>query len=371
MTNIIIPRYDYPSQFGQSHRQVIGKISAALLAGTYILSDEVRYCEEQLAEQFGHKAVIGLNSGTDALLLTLLALNIGPGDEVIVPANTFYATAAAIVLAGATPRLVDIDERTFLTSDSLVLNAIGPRTKAVIIVHLYGKCVPLSALVPALHERKIAVIEDAAQAHGSLGIDGFGPGRFSDAVCYSFHPSKNLAAAGDAGAIGTDRDDIAEAVRILRGLGQKAPNEHIRIGYNSKLDAVQAIVLSSKLPLLAEWNSKRLWIANEYIKGMSDLPLRFQELGENERHVYHLFQVRTSQRNALLKFLRGNGIDAVIRYPTPIHLQQAFATLEYSKGDFPISEILANELLALPLFPSMTDRQIQYVISVVKKFFNK
>ncbi|MFM0248475.1 DegT/DnrJ/EryC1/StrS family aminotransferase [Paraburkholderia sediminicola] len=369
MARFKVPRYDYAAQFSGIETTVLEKIGTALKDGRYILTEEVALCERMMAEHFGHRYVVGVNSGTDALVLALMALGVKAGDEVIVPANTFHATALAVALVGATPRLIDVDEGSFLTNPETIVEAVTCATKAIIFVHLYGKCVSLSGIAPLLKARGIALIEDAAQAHGSVAADGFRPGHFTDAVCYSFHPSKNLAAAGDAGAVATDRSDLDDSLRMLRTFGQRGQNVHLRIGINSKLDALQAIILGAKLPSLAKWNSRRQELARSYRGRLGGLPVQFQRSDEGESHTYHLFQVRTPNRDSLARYLGEAGIDAVVRYPSPLHLQPAFGYLGYSRGDFPVSETLADELLALPLFPSMTDEDIEYVSSKIQQYF--
>jgi dTDP-4-amino-4,6-dideoxygalactose transaminase len=371
MGRFIVPRYDYAAQIVGIEPFILSKIASALAAGRFILSAEVAEFESLLAAEFRHREVIGVNSGTDALVLSLMGLGIQPGDEVILPANTFHATASAVAFLGAKPKLVDVDAASFLMNPNILLAALTDRVRAVIFVHLYGKCVSLSHAAPVLRARNIAIIEDAAQAHGSVASDGTYPGQLSDTVCYSFHPSKNLAAAGDAGAIGTNRADVADRLRILRSLGQKEQNIHVSIGLNSKLDALQAIVLSAKLPFLRGWNVRRAELAESYRKQLASLPVQFQSFEPNEVHTYHLLQIRITQRDELMSFLREAGIDAVIRYPTPIHLQPAFINLGHSPGDFPVAEALANELLALPLFPSMATKDVDYVCAKVHSWFER
>jgi len=369
----MIGRYNYADQFGDSIECVLDEVRRMLVDGRYVLTEEVCQFEREFAAYLGVPCVCGVNSGTDALTLALKALGIGPGDEVITQANTFHATVAAIRMSGATPRLVDADDRTYLISQSQVAAAIGARTRAVVPVHLYGKATPLAHLMSLADRYALAVVEDAAQAHGAR-IDGRPAGSVGTAGCFSFHPSKNLAAAGDAGAVATSDRRLAERIGQLRNLGQRAQNEHVIVGANSKLDAIQARILSVKLPRLDDWNARRRAVARLYRQGLAGLPVDFQEWSAGEGapgadHVFHLFTVRTECRDALLAHLQAAGIDAVVRYPTPIHLQPAFADLGWQRGQFPVAERLARELLCLPIRPDMTPGETAAVVDSVRRFF--
>jgi dTDP-4-amino-4,6-dideoxygalactose transaminase len=355
-------RYNYPAQFGDDVDALVAELRSMLLEGRYILSEEVRAFENAFAEYTRRRYARGVNSGTDSLTIALLALDIGPGDEVITHANTFHSTVAAIQLVGATPVLVDADDDSFLIEVAQARAAVTSRTKAIIPVHLYGKATDLTELRRFTEEKQIHLVEDAAQAHGAeTGVAG----------CFSFHPSKNLAAAGDAGALVSNDLDFINRVDCLRALGQQGQNHHVLVGFNSKLDALQARILSWKLPKLEEWNSARARVAAMYRALLDQLPVRFQRVDDGETHVYHLFQVRTDSRDALLSHLRQNGVDAIVRYPTPIHLQPAFAQWKWQKGQFPTSESLAEQLLCLPIRPDMDEGEIEYVSSQVHDFFQR
>lgn len=366
--NMKVNRYNYPSQFGNDLQPLLRAIGEDLLKGHYILTEAVDSFETAFADYIGAKYCVGTNSGTDALILALLAMGIGPGDEVITQANTFYATVAAICFVGATPVLVDAEPHAYLMDIEQVEPAITARTKAIIAVHLFGKCMPMKQLLALAEKHQLRVIEDAAQSHGAR-IDGHAAGHFGDIGCFSFHPSKNLAAAGDAGAIVTDDLHLAEQIKVLRALGQSGQNRHVALGMNSKLDAIQARVLSAKLGHLEHWNEQRRAVAAHCISRLDGLPLSFQAPAEHEDHVYHLFQVRTEQRDALLAHLQSNGIDAVVRYPTPIHLQEAFAAYGWKAGDFPVAEALATQTLCLPLRPDMDADEVDRVCGCVRAFF--
>jgi dTDP-4-amino-4,6-dideoxygalactose transaminase len=361
-------RYDYPAQFGGDIDTLVGEIREMLLGGRYILSAEVGEFERAFAAYVGGRFARGVNSGTDAIVIALLALGIGPGDEVITHANTFHATVAAIQLVGATPVLVDAEDDSFLMDVGQVPAALTSRTRVILPVHLYGKPTDPTELLRIAAREQLHLVEDAAQAHGAA-IGGRRVGSVGIAGCFSFHPSKNLAAAGDAGAIVTDDAQLAARIDSFRALGQRGQNEHVVVGLNSKLDAIQAHVLSWKLQQLDAWNAARAQAAAAYRALLTDLPIGFQRIDEGETHVYHLFQIRTAHRDALLGHLQRHGVDAVLRYPTPIHLQPAFVRWGWQRGQFPVAERLAAELLCLPIRPDMHMGEIEYVCDTVRSFF--
>jgi dTDP-4-amino-4,6-dideoxygalactose transaminase len=363
-----VERYNYNSQLGEEWRAVVEQIGVMLTDGRYILTDEVRNFEMEFAAYLGAKHVRGVNSGTDALMIALLASGVKPGDEVITQANTFYATVAAIRLIRARPVLVDADESSYLIDERQIEAAITPQTRVLLPVHLYGKPTPMRGLLAMAGKYGLHVIEDACQAHGAR-IEGRPVGTFGTAGCFSFHPSKNLAAAGDAGAVVTDDAPLDESVRRHRELGQASQNRHILVGLNSKLDAIQALVLSKKLPRLDGWNLQRRRMAMCYRERLAGLPLDFQSTNRDEQHVYHLFQVRTACRDQLLAHLQAAGVDAVIRYPQPIHLQTAFADCGWRDGQFPVAERLSRELLSLPIRPDMPMCELDFVADQVRAFF--
>jgi dTDP-4-amino-4,6-dideoxygalactose transaminase len=301
-------------------------------------------------------------------MLALMALQLRPGDEVVTQANTFNATVAAICLAGAAPVLVDAKEDSFLIDADQIPGVIGSRTRVLLPVHLYGKATPMSSILDLAKQHGLAVVEDAAQSHGA-SRDGRRTGSWGTLACFSFHPSKNLAAAGDAGAVVTDDEALAAELDRRRSLGQAAQNEHLSIAPNSKLDAIQARILSYKLPQLDAWNAARGAVAVSYRERLGSLPIQFQRMDPGEVHVFHLFQVRTKARDALLQHLLSRGIDAIVRYPTPIHLQPAFREFGWQQGQFPVAETLAQELLCLPIRPDMNADEIDLVCDGVRTFF--
>jgi len=363
-----VERYNYPAQFGEDLHALLENVGRLLVNGPYVLTEEVARFEAEFARYLGANHARGVNSGTDAIIIALRALSIERGDEVITQANTFNATVAAICLAGAKPVLVDADEESFLIDDSQVEAALTSKTRVLMPVHLYGKPTPMQGLLTIAEKHGLHLIEDAAQAHGAR-IDGRRVGTVGSLGCFSFHPSKNLAAAGDAGAVVTSSPLLDERICRTRELGQHGQNNHILVGLNSKMDAIQALVLSWKLPRLDDCNERRRMIASCYRERLCHLPLRFQSVALDEEHVYHLFQIRTDRRDQLLDHLRLRRVDAVVRYPTPIHLQPAFADCGWLKGQFPVAERLANELLCLPIRPDMSVEEIEYVTEAVCSFF--
>ncbi len=363
-----VRRYDYMAQFGDQLPKLVAEIDRMLRDGNYVLSNEVRQFEEAFGAYLDVAHVYGVNSGTDALIVGLRALGIGPGDEVVTQANTFNATVAAICLVGATPKLVDVDSETFLLDLDILAQSVTSKTRAVIPVHLYGKPTPMGRIMDLSAKLDFAVIEDAAQAHGARTGDRR-VGTIGQIGCFSFHPSKNLAAAGDAGALVSGHAKIAEKVECLRALGQSGQNHHVTIGYNTKLDAIQALILKEKLSRLDAWNEDRRRLAARYRHRLAEAPVQFQRVDSGEEHVFHLLQVRTDRRDALFQHLRSADIDCVIRYPTPIHLQPAFADYGWKCGQFPVAEQLANELLCLPIRPDMSLAEVDYVSDQVLSFY--
>lgn len=363
-----VGRYNYPAEFGDGIDALAADLRRMLLAGRYVLTEEVSSFEAAFAAYLGVQHARGVNSGTDALILALMALDVGPGDEVVTHANTFYATVAAACLVGATPVLVDADDRTWGMDATQLDVAVTPRTRVLMPVHLFGKPAPMDAVMDAARRHGVQVVEDAAQSHGAR-IGERRTGSFGIVSCFSFHPSKNLAAAGDGGAVVTDDAEIAASIDRLRALGQAGQNHHVDIGYNSKLHALQARILEHKLPSLDGWNDARRLAAAGYRERLAGLPLRFQPEDAGEEHVFHLFQVRTDRRDALLAHLQQSGIDAVIRYPTPIHLQPAFADRGWRAGQFPVAEALAGELLCLPIRADLSADEQDYVAERIRAFF--
>jgi dTDP-4-amino-4,6-dideoxygalactose transaminase len=361
-----VPFTDLSAMAAEVWPEIEQEYLACLLDGGYIGGPPVTAFERQWAAYCGVDNAVGLANGTDALELCLTALGVGPGDEVVVPANTFIATAAAVVRAGATPRFADVSDDTLLMTPRTLAEAITPRTRAVIIVHLYGQMPDMTSLVATARQAGIAVIEDAAQAHGAEWA-GRRAGSFGEAACFSFYPAKNLGAFGDAGAVVTPRQELADRVRALANHGRSgghAHYEHDFIGTNSRLDALQAILLSGKLAHLDEWTERRIAIASRYRvllggREFSGTGLKLTNTAPLARHVYHLFVVRVPHRDSVRAELAMRGIQAGVHYPVPCTKQPPLR--RFADAPVPVAEQAAGELLSLPIFPHMTNSQVNYV----------
>jgi dTDP-4-amino-4,6-dideoxygalactose transaminase len=329
---------------------------------SFIGGPTVARFEQAFADFCGIPHCIGVANGTDAIELCLRAAGVERGDEVILPTNSFVATAFAVVRAGARPVLVDVDDRTLLLDPGAVHRAVTAETRAVIPVHLFGQLAPVE-LIEAEMGREVTIIEDAAQAQGATRFDR-SAGDFGVAAAMSFYPSKNLGAYGDAGAVLTQSNEFAASVRALRNYGGEEKNVHPRMGFNSRLDPLQAAVLLAKLKHLEEWNEDRRQAARLYDHLLDPYPNvgRIPEL-LNNHHVWYVYVVRVQGRDDVLKRLNDAGIGAAVHYPTPIHLQESFRALGYGEGDFPIAEAAAKEILSLPLFPGITEQQQERVVA--------
>ena len=359
-----IPLIDLPQQYRNLQPEIDAAILDVVRRGDFILGPEVEQFEKAFADFIGARHAIGVGSGTDALFLSLRALGIGPGDKVLLPANTFIATALAVSDTGATPVLCDVDPVSFTMDVDSARRALVPGVKAMIPVHLYGQPADMESLLDLAQQKGLLVIEDAAQAHGAVHERGRA-GTFGAAAGFSFYPGKNLGAYGDGGAVCTNDDQLAERLRLLRNWGSTVKYVHRLQGYNSRLDTVQAAVLLVKLNYLADWNRRRREIANwyrqdlEYFAENIQLPRKAPWCRE---HVYHLFVVRLQRadRQSVLQHLKSVGIGAGIHYPVPIHLQEAYPSLG-NPGNFPATEQIAGQILSLPLFPEMTPEQVRTV----------
>jgi len=362
----IVPFTDLPAMAGEVWPEIAPDYLACLLGGAFVGGPAVAAFEREWAAYCGADHAVGVANGTDALHLTLTALGIGPGDEVIVPANTFIATAAAVVMAGATPRFADVSEGTLLMTPRTLAEAITPRTRAVIIVHLYGQVPDMTGLLATAQRAGIAVIEDAAQAHGAEW-DGRRAGSFGDAACFSFYPAKNLGAFGDAGAVVTSRQELADQVRSLANHGRSHGDAHYRhdyLGRNSRLDALQAIVLLGKLARLDAWTERRIALAARYRDLLGSCTftgtgLKLPDAVPQARHVYHLFVVRVTRRDEVRAELARRGVQTGVHYPVPCHRQPPLR--RFATRRLPVTEQTADELLSLPMFPHLTDGQVDFV----------
>ncbi|MGB1050408.1 MAG: DegT/DnrJ/EryC1/StrS family aminotransferase [Chitinophagales bacterium] len=355
------------------HEAIRPKLNEAfqrvLDSGWYINGKEVDQFEKDWASYLGCDFSIGVSNGLDGLELCLRALDIGPGDEVIVPANTYVASALAVTHVGATPVFVDCDPDFYLIDGANVQEAITERTRAIMPVHLYGQAVNMTAITEIAKSNSLYVIEDNAQAHGSTWMSKR-TGSLGDVNATSFYPGKNLGALGDAGAVSTNSEKLAERVRVLKNYGSQKKYYNEVVGYNKRLDELQAAFLRVKLEALGGWTKKRQGLAAHYDKmlnGVGDLILPTTQPGAS--HVYHLYVIQSSARNELQQYLSRHKIGTLIHYPVPPYLQQCYSSLNLSKNDFPISHKLSNTLLSIPLWPGMTRAQQEYVVDTIKNFF--
>jgi dTDP-4-amino-4,6-dideoxygalactose transaminase len=366
------------------HAEIGAEVEAAVLevvrSGRYVLGPAVEALETDVARHVGARHGIGVSSGTDALLVALMALGIGPGDRVITTAYSFFATAGAIARVGATPVFVDVERDTY-NLDPRALGAWldanrGLRVRAVVVVHLFGQCADMGAILELARARDIVVIEDAAQALGAsspreAGMDGGAAppamaGTLGAVGCFSFFPSKNLGGLGDGGMVITDDDALAERIRKLRVHGAQPKYHHALVGGNFRLDTIQAAALRVKLPHLARWNARRREIAARYDERLAGIVGTPRAVWGREHHVYHQYVVRTERRDEVRRQLAAKGIETAVFYPVPLHLQECFAGLGYRKGSLPESERAAEETLALPMFPEMTAAQQELVVDAIR-----
>lgn len=367
-----IPSADLAAQHKKIAPQLKKACEGVLKRGDFILGKDVAAFEREFAKMCGARFAAGVSSGTDALFLALAALGIGPGDEVIVPAYTFIATAFAVSYTGAQPVFADIDERSYNIAVQGIVRAVSPRTKAIIPVHLYGQPAQMDRIMGIAAGGGIRVIEDAAQAHGARIRMPSGTwksaGNIGDMGCFSFYPSKNLGGLGDGGMVVTNDGELHKKLLSLRDCGRVSRYEHAEIGYNARLDTLQAAFLRVKLRYLDEWNESRRETAALYAKllgGIDGLILPYA--ASDIEHVYHVYAVRFKARSRIISALTKSHIGAIIHYPIPIHLQPAYANSGYKEGDFPVAETVCKEILSLPMFPYMRRRQVEYVAETIKK----
>ena len=356
----MVPLLDLQAQYRAIGAELQSAVSAVLESGQFVLGARVEEFERDFAAYCGSRHAIAVNSGTSALHLALVSAGIGPGDEVITVPMTFVATVAAILYAGATPRFVDIDAATWTMDPAALEEAITPRTRAIMPVHLHGSVADMEPIVEIARARGLVLIEDAAQAHGAQ-YRGSRAGAIGDLGCFSFYPGKNLGACGEGGAVVTDRDDLAERIRMLRDWGQAERYRHVLPGYNYRMDAIQGAVLAVKLRYLERWTEARRDAAAAYQALLADLPVGRPAACDRNSHVWHVYAVRVRERDRLRAQLAEAGISTGIHYPVPVHLQPAYASLGYRRGDFPVAEQLAEQTLSLPMFPELTRAQIERV----------
>ena len=360
---------DPKAQFLSDKEEILRAVRETLDSGQYILGPHVSSFETKFAEYLGVSHVIGVGSGTEALHIALRSLGVGAGDEVITTANTAVATVAAIVMAGAKPVFVDIDERSQNIDPNLIESSITPRTKAIIPVHLYGQVCDMRAVMDIAETHDLCVVEDCAQAAGAWHHSGRA-GSIGDVGCFSFYPTKNLGALGDGGAIATSNETLAERIRLFREYGWRERFVSCQEGWNSRLDELQAAVLGIKLVHLDQDNCLRQKHAGYYQSELQDLPLQLPLCNPIASHVFHLFVIRSQQRDELVDFLRNQGIQVGIQYPIPIHLQPYYQSI-VGEMSLPNTERAAAEILSLPIYPEIPDEHIRTVAHEVRRFYGK
>ncbi len=350
--------------------EILADVADLLDTGRFTNGAQVARFEDAFAAYCGASHCVGVGNGLDGLRLGLQALGVGPGDEVIVPAQTFVATWEAVSQVGATPVPVDVSDHDYDLDPELIEAAVTERTRCIVPVDLFGQLADAKRVREVADRLGLAVVEDACQAHGARR-DGSPPGAFADLAVFSFYPSKNLGAAGDAGAVVTDDAELAERLRMLREHGQRRKYAHDVIGWTSRLDTIQAAVLLRKLPHLDGWNRERREVASRFLEALDGVgDLRLPRVPAGSEPVWHVFVVLSSRPDALLDFLRGRGVDAGRHYPSPPHLTEAYRSLGYAKGSFPAAERIADSCVSLPIFPGMTDAEVDAVTSAVTDYFD-
>ena len=357
---------------GRQYESIRDEINKAVLeviaSQSFVLGPFVESFEHSMAEFCYAKHAIGVSSGTDAILLALMACGIKNGDEVITTPFTFFATAGSIARLGAVPVFVDIDPSTYNIDVSKIASAVNKKTKAILPVHLYGQCADMDTILEVARANRLMVIEDAAQAIGAV-YKGRNAGTIGNVGCFSFYPTKNLGGYGDGGLVTTNDDELGGLIKILRVHGSEPKYYHSYIGINGRLDAIQAAVLSVKLEYLNDWSESRRWVASYYSERLKELPIRLPKIESHNTHIFHQYVIATSQRDELTQYLKQQGIETAIYYPVPLHLQKCFEYLGYKEGDLPESEKASRETLALPIFPEITQKEQDYVIGHIKNFF--
>ncbi|UCF79696.1 MAG: DegT/DnrJ/EryC1/StrS family aminotransferase [Candidatus Eiseniibacteriota bacterium] len=367
-----VPFVDLSRSFAQIEERAFDAIRAVVSESSFVGGRFLEEFEQRFAEWCGAGFAVGMSSGTSAIRLALASCGVKAGDEVITVPNTFIATVEAISQPGAKPVFVDIEPLTGNMNAELVGEAVTEKTSAVIPVHLYGCPCSIEKLSAAISDRPIVVVEDACQAHGAESlVDGrwVRAGSQGAAGCFSFYPTKNLGAFGEAGAVVTGSEVVAEKLRMLRDHGQRDKNVHEIEGSNERLDSIQAAVLSVKLDSLEQWNGQRRVLARTYGELLAGLPVKTPKPPDDARHVYHLYVLLSEKRDALMKFLSSRGIGTAIHYPSPIHLQPAYSQLAHKEGDFPEAEKWAREVLSLPMFPGLRREEVEHVAGTIREFF--
>lgn len=363
-----VPFMDLVAQSQFIKEEVLERIADVISGARYILGEEVQIFEKEFADYCSADFAVGLSNGTDALHMALRAIGVGPGDEVITAGNSFAATAFAIGYTGAQAVFVDIDPVDFNINPELIESAITSKTKAIIPVHLYGQPAPMDEILEIAKKHNLRVVEDSAQAHGAE-YRGRRCGSMGDIGCFSFYPGKNLGAFGDGGCATTKDAELAERLQLLRNYGQKVKNRHDLLGFNCRLDTVQAAVLLTKMKYIEAWTEKRRQVAGWYREALADTELILPVEHEWVRHVYHLFVVRTPQRDALREFLGEHGVQSGIHYPRPLSTASPMVDAACHPDGLPVTTQLADEILSLPMCPEMTESKVARVAEVIKAFF--
>ncbi|HEY6562953.1 MAG TPA: DegT/DnrJ/EryC1/StrS family aminotransferase [Pirellulaceae bacterium] len=363
----VIPLVDLATQSRRLKADVLAAMSDIIDSARFILGKEVELFEEEFAAYCQTRECVGVGNGTDALHLALRACDIGPGDEVITAGNSFAATALAIAYSGAEAVLVDVDPRDFNLDVSLVESAITPRTKAILPVHLFGQPARMNEIREIAARHGLRVIEDSAQGHGAE-YEGRRAGSLGDLACFSFYPGKNLGAFGDGGAVTTDDVDLAEKLRLLRNYGQRVKNVHSLLGYNCRLDTLQAAVLLVKLPYLDSWNVQRRTIANWYRELLPDPEWMLPQERAECQHVYHLFVMRHSQRDGLIRHLADRNIQCGVHYPHPLHRAEPFRQARTYPEGLPVSTRLADEIISLPMYPELSRDDVERITEAIREY---
>jgi len=359
-----VPFLDLKIQFQELKKEVMCCVEEVFSNTSFILGPQVAQFERSFADFLGTQFTVGVANGTDSLVMSYQALDIGPGDEVIIPAHTFVATAIGVLNAGARPVLVDIDLSTYLLDYSKLEAALSPRTKAICPVHLYGRACDMDQVMRFAQKHSLKVVEDAAQSHGAKWR-GVTTGTFGDFGSFSFYPGKNLGAYGDGGAVCTASPELNSKVRRLRNYGSEVKYEHPERGTNSRLDSVQAAILDIKLKHLARWNAARHAAAVRYAERLKPLESKgvvIPDVRTADEHIFHLFVIQVEDRTKVIEYLAKNDVHTGIHYPVPFYLQGGYRELGYSKGAFPATETLAPKILSLPMFPEITGDQIDFAV---------
>jgi dTDP-4-amino-4,6-dideoxygalactose transaminase len=368
-----VPFVDLKANYERISDSIDTGIQSVIDDTAFIKGDQLTQFESEFADYLGLEHGIGVASGTDALYLALEAVGVEPGDEVVTVSHTFVSSVDGIVRHGARPRFVDIDPDTYLVDTDELSAAVTEDTAAILPVHLYGQAVDMDPVLSVANDYGVPIIEDSCQAHGAE-YKGRRVGTFGDVTCFSFYPSKNLGAFGDGGFVATDDPQLAEEVRSLREYGSSEKYVHEKFGYNSRLDAIQASVLRSKLPHLDKWSAERREAASWYNTKLRDVPVVTPQVRDDAKHVYHLYVVRTdseSEREELRDFLDERGVSTGIHYPIPVHKQKSYQSLEYEFAPLPETEDAARQIVSLPIYPEITEEEVDYVVDCIREFYDR